>query len=248
MATRALIGYLDTDGTPKLTTTYNHYDGYPSNLGKALENFFNSDTLAKDLANYGYVSYISPENGEIEANNKQAPGIVQLPDNFIEAVDKIAEEIDAHGADYGYIWDNENGEWITIENEGIGEMSEDLEMQLAHLQDKFSLFPEQPDQTMEAYHVGDNKEVVTKEGIVDSTESFNEVLSQALSKLQDQPKDHIEAYKKSVANDVRLNGVEQYADYTVEDFIEDYQNYISDKMEMEESFIRQMKYRAGIIK
>jgi hypothetical protein len=245
MATRALIGYLDTDGDIKLTTTYNHYDGYPSNLGKALENFFNSDTLAKDLANYGYVSYIDPKTGDIEANNKQAPGKVKLSTNFLDAMDEIAEEIDSYGGDYGYIWDNSKGEWITIENEGIGEMSQDLEMQLAHLKDKFGA-----EEVDEAYHVGDDKEVVTKEAEdkVDSQEPFAKVLSQAMFKLQDQPKDMIDAYKKSLANDVRLNGVEQYADYTVEDFEEDYNNYIQDKMDIDESFIRQMKYKAGIIK
>src|SRR6056300_800884 len=36
--TRALIGYLSGD---RLTTTYNHYDGYPSNLGKGLEAHYN---------------------------------------------------------------------------------------------------------------------------------------------------------------------------------------------------------------
>jgi hypothetical protein len=243
MATRALIGYLDTDGVTRLTTTYNHYDGYPSNLGKALKNFFDSDTLARDIAEYGYISYIDPKNGDIEANHKQSPGYVELPDNFDEAMDKIAEEIDAHGADYGYIWDNEKGEWITIENEGIGEMSQELEMELSHLKNKFG-----SEETNEAYHIGDDKEVVTKEGKVDSTKSFHDVLNQALLKLNDQPEDTIEAYKKSVANDVRLNGIEQYADYTEDDFIEDFHNYLSDKMEMEESFIHQMKYRAGIIK
>lgn len=244
MATRALIGYLDTDGGV-LTTTYNHYDGYPENLGKALKNFFNSDSLAKEIANKGYVSYIDPEDGEIEANHTQSPGVVPLPDNFEDAVDEIAAEIDAIGGDYGYIWDNSKGEWITIENEGIGEMAEDLEMQLAHLKDKFG-----SEEMDEAYHVGDNKEVVTKEAEdkVDSQESFAKVLSQAMFKLQDQPKDMIKTYKDSLANDVRLNGVEQYADYTVEDFIEDYNNYIQDKMELDENFIRQMKYKAGIIK
>ena len=34
--TRALVGYLAGD---RLTTAYNHYDGYPSHLGKALVNF-----------------------------------------------------------------------------------------------------------------------------------------------------------------------------------------------------------------
>jgi len=100
----------------------------------------------------------------------------------------------------------------------------------------------------EAYHVGDDKEIVTKENKVDSRETFARVLSQALFKLNDQPKDALEAYKKSLANDVRLNGIEQYADYTEEDFQEDFQNYLSDKMEMNETHIRQMKYKAGIIK
>jgi len=243
MATRALIGYLDTDGGV-LTTTYNHYDGYPSNLGKALNKFYNTPEKAKEIANKGYVSYIDPETGEIEAANKQAPGKVKLSTNFLDAMDEIAEEIDSYGGDYGYIWDNSKGEWITIENEGIGEMSQELEMELAHLKDKFD------SEVDEAYHVGDNKEVITKEGEdkVDSQESFAKVLSQAMFKLQDQPKDMISAYKDSLANDVRLNGVEQYADYTVEDFIEDYNNYVQDKIELDEIFTRQMKYKAGIIK
>jgi hypothetical protein len=243
MATRALIGYLDTDGDIKLTTTYNHYDGYPSNLGKALENFFDSDTLAKDIANYGYVSYIDPKTGDIEANNKQAPGVIQLPDNFNEAMDRIAEEIDSYGGDYGYIWDNENEEWITIENEGIGAMAEDLEMNLAHLKGKFAMIPERPDQTIEAYHVGNDKEVVTKE----SSEINEDLITKAKKILKGEA--NLDDYLKSLENDIRLNGEEGYADYTTdEDWKEDYNNYIQDKMDIDESFIRQMKYKAGIIK
>ena len=100
-------------------------------------------------------------------------------------------------------------------------------MQLAHLKDKF-----------DAEEMNENIE----EGEMDK------VMSQAMFKLQDEPKDMVDAYKASLTNDIRLNGPGQYADYTVEDFIEDYNNYIQDKMEMEESFTRQMKYRAGIIK
>ena len=234
MATRALIGYLDTDGVTRLTTTYNHYDGYPSNLGAALKNFFDSDTLARDIAEYGYVSYIDPKTGDIEANNRQAPGRVTLPDNFIEAMDKIAEEIDAHGADYGYIWDNSKGEWITIENDGIGEMSQELEMELSHLQDKFD-----SEETNEAYHVGDDKEVVTKE----SSEINEDLIAKAEMALKG--KANLGDYLESLKNDIRLNGEEGYSDYTTdEDWEEDYSNFTS----INESFIRQMKYKAGIIK
>jgi hypothetical protein len=69
-----------------------------------------------------------------------------------------------------------------------------------------------------------------------------------MSQLKDQPKDAIEAYKKSLDNDIRLNGIETYINYNVEDFQEDFQNYLTDKMDMNETYVRQMKYKAGIIK
>jgi hypothetical protein len=238
MATRALIGYIENG---VLTSTYNHYDGYPENLGKALENFFNSPTLAKDIAKYGYISYIDPETGEIEAANTGKPDTLNL--NKLDpqdASEEVAGLVDSYGADYAYFYNPDTSNWDHIKNNGIRSMVDALE----------GILFQGSEEMDEAYHVGGDKEVVTKEGEdkVDSQESLAKVLSQAMFKLQDQPKDMLSAYKDSLTNDVRLNGVEQYSDYTVEDFIEDYDNYISDKMEMDESFARQMKYKAGIIK
>jgi len=238
MATRALIGYLENG---VLTSTYNHYDGYPENLGKALNKFYSTPEKAKEIANKGYISYISPETGEIEQANQDTPDKLDL-NKFDpqDAVEEVAGLVDSYGADYAYFYNPEWGGWDNIENNSIRSMMNALE----------GILFQGSEEMDEAYHVGDNKEVVTKEAEdkVDSQESFAKVLSQAMFKLQDEPKDMIKAYKDSVANDVRLNGMEQYADYTVEDFIEDYHNYLSDKMEMEESFVRQMKYKAGIIK
>jgi hypothetical protein len=150
MGTRALIGYLDTNQKPvKLISTYNHYDGYPENLGKGLETFYGEDEAAKEIASVGYISFLNGETGEWEAANKSMPGITPLPDDFNEAMMAIAEKIDSMGADYGYIWDNENEEWTTVKNDGIRAMSDDLEMALAHLKGKFAMMPERPDQTME---------------------------------------------------------------------------------------------------
>ena len=163
MSTRALIGYLDTDGDTKLTSTYNHWDGYPSNLGKGLETFYNSDAKAEEVANVGYISFLDGETGEIESTNQVDARVNPLPDNFNEAMMEIASRIDRMSADYGYIWDNENEEWITVKNEGIRSMAEDLEMNLAHLKDKFAMIPERPDQTMEAYHIGNDNEMISKE-------------------------------------------------------------------------------------
>jgi hypothetical protein len=149
MGTRALIGYLDTDGDLKLTSTYNHYDGYPSNLGKGLESFYNSDAKAEEIANVGYISFLDGETGEWEAANKSMPDVTQLPDNFDDAMVAIAEEIEGMSADYGYIWDNEKEEWTTVKNRGILLMAKDLEVYLFHLKGKFEMMPERPDQTME---------------------------------------------------------------------------------------------------
>jgi len=61
--------------------------------------------------------------------------------------------------------------------------------------------------------------------------TVEKVMSQAFFKLQDEPKEMVDAYKKSLANDIRLNGQESYADFSVEDFIDDYNEYVSDKMD-----------------
>jgi len=243
MATRALIGYLENG---VLTTTYNHYDGYPEHLGKALNNFFNSPTLAKDIANYGYVSYIDPQTGEIEANNKGRADKINLNQLDPEqAAEEVASLVDSFGADYAYFYTPNSDNWDVVKNNSIRSMIDPLQTIL------FGDFDNTygKEEMEEAYHVGDDKEVVTKESTPELKRGvLNIVLNQAISQLKDQPKDAIEAYKKSLDNDIRLNGIEKYINYNVEDFQEDFQNYISDKMEMNETHIRQMKYKAGIIK
>jgi hypothetical protein len=235
MATRALIGYLDTNGDTKLTTTYNHYDGYPSNLGKGLETFYDSDAKAEEIANVGYISYLDPETGEWDAANKQKPEVTMLPDNFNEAMMEIAAEVDSFGADYGYIWDNENEEWITVKNDGIGRMANNLEMSLAHLKGKFAMFPERPEQVAEAKDIKGHVMM-----LLDKVEST----------LKSGEKDMFTTYQESVMRDIKAGGsrLNQYEDFTAEDMVEDYKNYISDKMDIDEAFVRQMKYKAGIIK
>lgn len=221
MATRALIGYIE-DGM--LTATYNHYDGYPDHLGKALNDFFNSPTLAKDIANYGYISYIDGETGEIESKNQQSPTKHSLGPSEEDNLFDVAALIDSFGADYAYFYTPESDEWQVVKNNGIRSMADALK----------SILPSSPE-------MNENSEQITTD------ESIAKVLSQALYSLKNQPSLTLDTWKKSLANDIRLNGVEQYADFTVEDFVEDYYNYATDT-DLDESFIHQMKYKAGIIK
>ena len=121
--TRALVGYLAGN---RLTTAYNHYDGYPENLGKGLEAHYNDDEKAKDIAMKGYITYLDPETGEIEQTHKDAPKKITLPQDEEEFAREIAEEIDGMAANFGYIWDDRSNRWVTIKNTGISSMIDQI--------------------------------------------------------------------------------------------------------------------------
>ena len=128
--TRALVGYLSGD---TLTTTYNHYDGYPSNLGVGLEKHYNDDDKAKDVAMKGYITYLNPDTGEIEATHNDAPGKIKLPEDAEQRAREIAEEIDKFGADYGYIWVDEANMWTVVKNTGIRSMIDQIVNKISEL-------------------------------------------------------------------------------------------------------------------
>ena len=128
MATRALIGYLDDNKV--LTSTYNHYDGYPDHLGKMLDKHYNSDEKAKFVANEGFISYIT-DDGTIEAKNKMNPEKTRLDKEWEDALYDMAGQIDSYGADYAYIWYEEDGDWVEIKNTGTRSMIDQLANQLA---------------------------------------------------------------------------------------------------------------------
>ena len=220
MATRALIGYLNPSNS--ITTTYNHYDGYPENLGVALKKHYATDEKANEVANMGYISYIDPESGEIEANNTDKPVTVGGGDDLVSTLQYFKEEAD--GTDYAYLWSPSAEEWLFAPTA----------MKMEDFVDAFALGIDPPyEDDMADYDSIDSME----ESYVDRWKSFinentvEQVMSQAMFKLQDEPKEMVDAYKKSLANDIRLNGQESYADFSVEDFIEDYKEYVSDKMD-----------------
>ena len=129
MATRALIGYLDDDRV--LTSTYNHYDGYPDHLGKMLDKYFSNEELAKKVAGTGYISYID-DDGNIESKNKMKPERIRYEyTNFEDALFDIAKQIDSYGADFAYIWYEGDGDWTEIKNTGTRSMVDQLANQLA---------------------------------------------------------------------------------------------------------------------
>ena len=230
MATRALIGYLENG---VLTTTYNHYDGYPENLGKALNNFYNTPEKAKEIANEGYISYIDPETGEIEAANQDTPDKLDLNKmDPNQAIEEVAGLVDSYGADYAYFFAPNSSAWDVIKNNGIRSMIDSLEGIL----------------------FGDFDNTYDEEEINEETKDIKGHVMMLLDKLESKigkdEKDNFTAYQESVMRDIKAGGTRlgQYEEFDIDAMEEDYKNYIADKMDLDEVFIRQMKYRAGIIK
>jgi hypothetical protein len=84
------------------------------------------------------------------------------------------------------------------------------------------------------------KKYITEE---DNANDLGKKLSQVMFKLQDDPKEYVKLYMDSVARDIQRGDKAQYDEMSVEDMIEDYQNYIADKSmaELKDHFGRFMK-------
>ena len=126
MATRALIGFIDDDR--QFVSTYNHYDGYPEYLGKALDKHFNDREAAERVASTGYISSIDIEDGSIESKYNEEPDYKVLDGDPYEAGIAIGEKVDEYGGDYGYVWFD--GKWHSVKNAGIANMAKALEDKL----------------------------------------------------------------------------------------------------------------------
>jgi len=225
MATRAAIIYFDPEKL-EAVSTYNHYDGYPENLGAGLKNHYNDDMYAKKIASEGYISYLDPETGDIEVSNPRDkdvdPERMRLTDDMAQTAMDIAEMISSYGADYAYIWSPAVEEWMTVKGGSTKSMYTTIDQLMPEL---FGMGTNPENDMME------EKDYMTEWKSFLNENTVEKVMSQAMFKLQDEPKEMVDAYKKSLANDIRLNGQESYADFSVEDFIEDYREYVNDKMD-----------------
>tara|TARA_R110001599_G_scaffold6163_4_gene30667 strand:+ start:1770 stop:2402 length:633 start_codon:yes stop_codon:yes gene_type:complete len=210
MATRALIGYLSEDR--EFTCTYNHYDGYPEYLGKILKEHYNSEPTAKEVASTGYISNIE-EDGTINSKYNEPPNEMILDDDIVEAGLQIGEKVDEYGGQYGYVWFID--EWITLKNNGIRSMADQFDFKL-------------PADGAGIFRVEENLNEKEKEDMAESYKAkWNEFITE--NKVID---DQWTVYVKSLVNSIRLNGVDDYVNFSEDDFKEDFDNYIADKMDL----------------
>ena len=114
MATRSLIGKLNTDGT--ITNIYCHFDGYPDHNGVMLQEYYNSPAKVDQLLALGNLSFLGSEIGEKQDfNNRNKENDWCLAygrdrgEKGQEAETVTREEFfnKDSGVDYLYIYNNE---------------------------------------------------------------------------------------------------------------------------------------------
>ena len=221
MATRALIAYLDD--SKKLTSTYNHYDGYPDYLGKILLNHFDDDTAAKGVAMEGYISNID-EDGTINSKYDESADIEILDEEAFSAAMQIGGKVDEYGGDYGYIWFNK--QWNTIKNNGIEGMAKQIVEELEE-SGMFMVDENKEENIMEAGYEAKWAQFLNEAEDMD----FGVIKSFiAKDKNIDMDDFALEAYVESLKNSFRLDK-DDYKDYEMDDYVEDFDNYVSDKMD-----------------
>ena len=222
MATRALIGYLDD--SKKLTTTYNHYDGYPDYLGKILKEHYSGDEKAKEVASVGYITSID-EDGKINSKFNESANTMILNEEAFSAAMQIGEEVNGYGADYGYVYFND--EWNTIKNNGIEGMAKQIVDELG--ESGMFMVDENEDEDENIMEQG--YEAKWAKFLNEAKQMDFDVLKKYIKQETNYGDSEINTYIESLQRDFEAGGDRSngYDDYEMDDYVEDFENYIQDK-------------------
>ena len=222
MATRALIGYLDD--SKKLTTTYNHYDGYPEYLGKVLKEHYGGDEKAKYVASVGYITSID-EDGKINSKFNESANTMILDEEAFSAAMQIGDEVNGYGADYGYVYFND--EWNTIKNNGIKGMAEQIVDELG--ESGMFMVDENEDGNENIMEQG--YEAKWAKFLNEAKQMDFDVLKKYIKQETNYGDSEVNTYIESLQRDFEAGGDRSngYDDYEMDDYVEDFENYIQDK-------------------
>jgi len=227
MATRALIGYLNPSNS--ITTTYNHYDGYPENLGVALQKHYSTDEKANEIANMGYVSYVNPETGDIEANNTDKPVTVGGGDDLVSTLQYFKEEAD--GTDYAYLFAPATGDWMYAPTAMKMEDFVDVFALGIDFQDEDDMADYDSIDNMEEGYKTKWKKFITEND--DAKVRFEKVRDNAYRMLKHEPGNQVNDYVDALARQIKLkpSDADEYIEYDRTDWKADFDDYVSDKMD-----------------
>jgi hypothetical protein len=227
MATRALIGYLNPSNS--ITTTYNHYDGYPENLGVALQKHYSTDEKANEIANMGYVSYVNPETGDIEANNTDKPVTVGGGDDLVSTLQYFKEEAD--GTDYAYLFAPATGDWMYAPTAMKMEDFVDVFALGIDFQDEDDMADYDSIDSMEESYVDRWKSFISEND--DAKVRFEKIRDNAYRMLKHEDGKQVNAYVDALERQIKFkpSDADEIINYDKSDFQADFDDYVSDKMD-----------------
>jgi len=223
------IIYFDGDNG-QFTSTYNHYDGYPENLGVALEKHYNDDFKAHKISREGYISYMDPETGDIEQKNQQDPDVEQVYDEDT-AASQINDVIQSYGADYAYIFSPALDKWVTIKNAGSNTVMNTLDQLMPEMFGRGDMVDyDSIDNMEEGYKIKWKKFIAEND---DATVRFEKIRDNAYRMLKSEDGKQVNDYVDSLVNQIKLNpsDADEYIEYDRTDWKADFDDYISDKMD-----------------
>ena len=109
MATSAIVC---VDDGSKVKCVYNHFDGYPSNLGNILNDHYNSWTAANKLIDAGKYGFSSIEKtiGECEPYSEDDPTEMKVV-NSVAAAKQYGRSMHC---DYLYVYTKAQNSWNVL--------------------------------------------------------------------------------------------------------------------------------------
>jgi hypothetical protein len=233
--TTATILYFD--GNQIISTRVNA-DGYPEHTGKALNKFFNSPELAKTITSSPEIRFIDDNTGEIETFNDSRPSKTFTFKEGIknhEVISYMTKEISDQN--YGYIFDDSvrEGHWRSYKSSPnlYGTLINDYGL------DQYEDDPPQNPTNFDMEELDENYTTKWKNFLNEEEESEGQItgkvkatLKSLLKQLKSEPKENVKLYLASVYRDIKRGDGGQYEDMSIEDMIEDYENYIQEKSDI----------------
>ena len=215
MATRAQIARFKSP--IEVETIYNHFDGYPDYLGKALEDHYNNEASMLNLIKGGNLRAIDSEDGEAE-HYPNEPAATIKGENLDDTIVQFAEHVDSEGGAYAYVWWKDK--WHVIKNNGISGMISQLLFKLKNNSGE----KEEVDELSEGW------ERKWENFLIENVDQ-NKLIANIRVLLSDEIPEQVELYIESILRDIRRGEIGDIAEMSDDDIIEDFENYIADRLD-----------------
>ena len=222
MSTRAQIAIFDSP--TEIRSQYSHYDG-GDHLKKELNTHFNSEEKAEELVGGdGSIRYIQDgevsrfSDGRREADLYQKGSTGDLLWDFIEGADE-------GGAEFIHIW--KDGKWNSISaRAGSRATREKLADAVGYTEEEID---EDKDIMGEGYEAKWVKFLKESKGV--DFDVIRKYIETETGRDDDMPTYGLDAYMESLKRDFEAEGQRRkgYDDYEMDDYVEDFENYIQDK-------------------